>query len=160
MRWNIITLGRLLDKGKNTQKSQETKVKEKNAFKIQCPNAWMVCVAALFFAGAALAAESEIPTVDGHLGSCSATFTVRDKDNKPIYNARIITTFRYGPLGMRKMSLEVGTDSEGKARVAGLPEKRKDPLEFEITSGQLSKKVTADPSRDCKAAIEVNLGNQ
>ena len=120
----------------------------------------MICALALAFAGAALAAEADIPTVDGHLGSCSATFTVRDKENKPIYNAKISVLFRYGPLGMRKMSLEVGTDSEGKARVAGLPEKRKDPLEFEITSGQLSKTVKADPSTNCKAAIEVNLGTQ
>jgi hypothetical protein len=135
-------------------------VKERNAFKIHCPNAWRICVVALVFAGAAFAAETEIPTVDSHLGSCSATFTVRDKDHKPIYNAKISTTFRYGPLGTRKMSLEVGTDSEGKGRVAGLPEKRKNPLEFEITSGQLSKKVTADISKECKSSIEVSLGNQ
>jgi hypothetical protein len=135
-------------------------VKERAALRIHRLNAWMICVMALAFGGAALAAEAEIPTVDSHLGSCSATFTVRDKDNKPIYNAKIFVQFRYGILGTRKMSLEVGTDSEGKARVAGLPEKRKNPLEFEITSGQFSKTVTADPSRNCKATIEVNLGTQ
>jgi hypothetical protein len=135
-------------------------VKERDGLKIRCLNAWMICAVALAFAGAAPAAEAEIPTVDGHLGSCSAAFTVRDKENKPVYNAKITVAFRYGPLGIRKMSLEVGTDSEGKARVAGLPEKRKKPLEFEITSGQLSKTVTADPSKECKATIEVNLGTQ
>jgi hypothetical protein len=135
-------------------------VKERDTLKIHCLNAWMICAMALAFAGTALAAEAEIPTVDGHVGSCSATFTVRDKENKPIYNAKISVTFRYGALGTRKMSLEVGTDSEGKARVAGLPEKRKNPLEFKVTSGQLSKTVTDDPSKDCKATIEVNLGTQ
>ena len=135
-------------------------MKERDSLKIYRPNAWMICAMALAFAGAALAAEAEIPTVDGHLGSCSATFTVLDKENKPIYNAKISVQFRYGLFGIRKMSLEVGTDSEGKARVAGLPEKRKNPLEFEITSGQLSRTVTADPSKNCKATIEVNLWAQ
>jgi len=132
-------------------------VKERDAFKSHRLTVWMTGAFALLLAGSAFAAADDIPTVDGHLGGCSATFTVRDKENKPIYNARISVVFRYGPLGVRKMSLEVGTDSEGRARVAGLPENRKNPLEFEIISGPLSKTVTADTSKKCKATIEVNL---
>ena len=135
-------------------------MKERDAFKTPRLTAWIIGAFALLFAGVAFAAVDEIPTVDGHLGGCSVTFTVRDKENKPIYNARISVVFRYGPLGVRKMSLEVGTDSEGKARVAGLPENRKNPLEFEIISGPLSKTVTSDTSTKCKATIEVNLGTE
>ena len=120
----------------------------------------MICLLALALTGVALAAQAQIPTVDAHLGSCSATFTVRDKDKKPVYNAKVSVQFRYGPLGTRKMSLEVGTDSEGKARVAGLPENRKNPFEFEISSGQLSKIIRADTAKECKMTIEVNLGTE
>jgi hypothetical protein len=112
---------------------------------------------ALAFTGLALAAEPEIPVVDGHLGSCSRDFTVRDRDHKPIYNAKISVLIRYGALGLHKMSLEVGTDSEGRARVAGLPEKVKKPLGFKIESGQLSKELMVDTTNDCKASIDVDL---
>ena len=132
-------------------------MKERDAFKSHRLTVWMTGAFALLLAGSAFAAADDIPTVDGHLGGCSATFTVRDKENKPIYNARISVVFRYGPLGVRKMSLEVGTNSDGKARVAGLPEKMKKPLEFKITSGQLSKELLVDTTKDCKASIDVDL---
>ncbi len=100
----------------------------------------------------------EVPVVDGHLGSCSATFTVTDEQKKPIYDAKIDVTMRYGFMGLHKTELQVGTDSDGKARVAGIPEKVKKPLEFRITSGELSKTIKYSPAPKCHASFEVVLG--
>jgi hypothetical protein len=83
---------------------------------------------------------------------------VTDSEKKPIYNARIEVEIRYGALGLHKVELQVGTNGDGKARVIGLPEKRKKPLQFLISSGQLSKVVPLDPTAKCNAEIEVILG--
>ena len=108
---------------------------------------------------APLAADDspEVPVVDGALGSCKADFTVKDEAGKPIYNAKIRITLKYGFLNKRKTELEVGTNSDGKARVTGLPNLPKRPLEFEIKSGTVSKAVTDDPSTTCNAVYEVTL---
>jgi hypothetical protein len=109
---------------------------------------------------AAFAEEQEIPTVDGHLGVCSTAFTVTDSASKPIYNAKIMVDVRYGFLGSRKMSLEVGTNGDGKAKVAGLPEKLKNPLQFEIVSNQLTKKIVVDVAAKCNESVQVKLEPQ
>lgn len=115
----------------------------------------------LFLGGVMLAAqELEVPVVDGHIGACSATFTVMDNGKRPIYNAKIDVVIHYGFLGLHKTALQVGTNSDGKARVAGLPERVKKPLEFFITSGRLSKTVLVDPSVKCDANFEVTLVTQ
>jgi hypothetical protein len=108
---------------------------------------------------AAIAADNplEVPVVDGALGSCKADFTVKDEAGKPIYNAKIHITLKYGFLNKRKTELEVGTNSDGKARVTGLPNLPKRPLEFEIKSGTVSKAVTDDPATTCNAVYEVIL---
>jgi hypothetical protein len=99
----------------------------------------------------------EIPVVDGGIGSCKADFHVTDEAGKPIYNAKIKVTLKYGFLNVRKTELEVGTNSDGKARFTGLPDSPKKPLEFEIKSGTVSKSVTDDPSTNCSASYEVTL---
>jgi hypothetical protein len=108
----------------------------------------------------AVAAEENIPVIDAHLGGCSTTVTVLDREGKPVYNAKVSVDIRYGFLGVRKMSLEAGTNVEGKATLAGLPEKAKEPLEFQVTSGSLSKKVLVDTAAKCKDSIQVKLGGQ
>jgi hypothetical protein len=104
--------------------------------------------------------EPETPVVDGHLGFCSANFTVMDNEQRPIYNAKINVVIRYGFLGIHRMTLQVGTDSAGKARVAGLPDNSKKPLKFDITSGRLSKTLMVDISAKCDSSVEVNLVTQ
>ena len=99
----------------------------------------------------------EIPVVDGGIGSCKADFHVKDDTGKPIYNAKIKVTLKYGFFNVRKTELEVGTNSDGKARFTGLPDSPKKPLEFEIKSGTVSKSVTDDPSTNCSASYEVTL---
>ncbi len=112
----------------------------------------------LFLCGGLIAAQSpEVPVVDGGLGSCRADFTVKDGSDKPIYNAKIHVTIKYGFLSKRKAELEVGTNSDGKARVTGLPNLPKRPLEFSVKSGTVEKTVTDDPSNNCNATFDVTL---
>ena len=114
----------------------------------------------LFLCGGVFAAQSpspQIPAVDGGLGSCRAEFMVKDGSDKPVYNAKIHVTIKYGFLHKRKAELEVGTNSDGKASVVGLPNMPKKPLEFTIKSGTVSKSVTDDPSDNCNAKYDVTL---
>jgi len=112
----------------------------------------------LFLCGGLLASQSaQIPVVDGGLGSCRADFTVKDGSDKPIYNAKIHVLIRYGFLSKRKTELEVGTNSDGKARVTGLPNMPKKPLEFTVKSGTVEKNITDDPSDHCQANFDVTL---
>ena len=74
--------------------------------------------------------KSEIPSINGSVGSCSALFTVLDAGKKPVYDAKINVVIRYGFGGLHKVELQVGTNSDGKARVIGLPEKSKSPSSF------------------------------
>src|SRR5437879_13089242 len=83
----------------------------------------------------------EVPVVDGGIGPCRADFTVKDEAGKPLYDAKIKVTLRYGIFNKRKMDLEIGTNSDGKARIIGLPDSPRKPLEFQIKSGTVSKSV-------------------
>jgi len=99
----------------------------------------------------------EVPVVDGGIGPCRADFTVKDEAGKPIYDAKIKVTLRYGIFNKRKMDLEIGTNSDGKARIIGLPDSPKKPLEFQIKSGTVTKSVEDDPSTNCTAVYDVTL---
>src|SRR5262252_395523 len=112
----------------------------------------------VFGCGALLARQApQIPVVAGALRSCRATFTVKYGSDKPIYNAKVHVLIKYGFFSKRKTELEVGTNSDGKASVTGLPNMPKKPLEFTITSGTVSKNITDDPSDNCNATFDVTL---
>ncbi|MGH9781689.1 MAG: hypothetical protein ACRD33_07690, partial [Candidatus Acidiferrales bacterium] len=119
----------------------------------------VICaVAFLAISGATMAANApDVPSVDGGIGSCSANFTVEDGANKPIYNAQIEVLLRYGFMNLRKTDLQVGTNSDGKARFTGLPNFPKKPLDFHIKSGTISKTITDDPTSNCNANYNVVL---
>ncbi len=103
----------------------------------------------------------DVPVVNGGLGSCSADFTVADSANKPIYYAKIHVTIVYGFMNKRKQDLDIGTNSDGKARFEGLPNKlKKKPLDFQVRSGEQMKSVMIDPEVDCHASSSVVLGTQ
>jgi len=102
--------------------------------------------------------EPQVPVINGMAGACSANFTVTDSEKKPIYDAKIEVTIRYGFAGMHKSELQIGTNSDGKARVTGLPEKSKKPLEFRVSSGTLSKTVRINPTEKCDSSVDVVLG--
>jgi hypothetical protein len=123
--------------------------------------AWIAEIALLLLiAGLGLptAKAAEVPVIKGELGPCSADFTVTDSANKPLYDAKIHVTVRYGFMSKRKTDLEVGTNSDGKARIEGLPDKVKKPLEFQIRHAQLLKSLLHDPANECHANFTVALG--
>ncbi len=108
--------------------------------------------------GLVQAAPVEVPAVNADLGPCTADFTVINGARKPLYNAKVTVTIKYGFLGLRKISLEVGTNSDGKARVEGLPSKvRKHPLGFVVRSGSEVKTIEHYPAVNCNARYEVVL---
>ena len=98
----------------------------------------------------------ELPIIDARLGACAADFTVTDADGKPVYNATIRVRIRYGFMNVKRMDLEVGTNSDGKARVDGLPAKAK-PLAYEITRADKQAAVEQNLATSCKASYEVSL---
>ena len=103
-------------------------------------------------------AEVPVPVIKGDVGTCTADFTVKDSENKPIYDAKIRVSIRYGFMGQKRTDLEIGTNSDGKARFEGLPDRQKKPkgaFEYQIRSGDLTKTVVQDPLVQCDAKFDV-----
>src|SRR5580698_5620687 len=104
------------------------------------------------FAGPQAApAAGDTPVVTGSSGNCSADFTVSDASGKGIYDAQIEIQIRYRFGGFHRLDAKVGTNSDGKARIEGLPEQIKNTAEFNVTHGDQSKAVPYDPASDCHA---------
>jgi hypothetical protein len=101
-------------------------------------------------------ATPELPVLDAKLGGCSADFTVKGEDGKPVYLALINVRVRYGTLGIRRMDLEVGTNSEGKARIKGLPDKAR-LMTYAITKDDKKTEVDQDVEKTCAAKLDVTL---
>jgi hypothetical protein len=110
---------------------------------------------------AAIAAGVEIPVLNAELGNCSIDFTVRGPGNNPLYNAKIRAELRYGFMSLRHISLEVSTNSDGKAKITGLPSSPKKEFEFRIISGNFYKKTPHFPSSKCEEdKIDITFGPQ
>ena len=95
--------------------------------------------------------QNSVPTVDGGAGPCSVEFTATDSNGAVVSNAQIIVHVEYGFLGAHKLDLQVATDSHGKARFIGLPEKTDNGLFFEAFKGNLKGVATVDPNSECEA---------
>ena len=122
---------------------------------------WMLAMFFLCGAGAQSLAGNpvDVPTISGGMGPCTADFTVVDTSNQPVFDAKIHVRMKYGFLSTRYTELEVGTNSDGRARMEGLPEKlKKPPMEFTIRRGDETKSVTNDPAVECHATFNVSLG--
>lgn len=102
--------------------------------------------------------KPELAVISARLGRCSADFTVKDLDGKPVYAAIIHVRIRYGFLGVKRMDLEIGTNSDGKARIDGLPDKAR-LLTYDISSAGRKAAVEQDLSITCEAAYDVPLKN-
>jgi hypothetical protein len=112
----------------------------------------------LAFCGAAAAGiQPDVPSVDAGIGSCRADFTVKDGAGKPLYNAKINITIKFGFLNLHKTQLEAPTNTNGQARFTGLPNFSKKPLAFVIRAGTVSKTITDDPATNCNAVFGVTL---
>ncbi len=102
------------------------------------------------------ASKPEIAVLKAGLGACSADFSVNDSGGKPVYAATIHVRVRYGVWGIKRADLEVGTNSDGKARIEGLPGKAK-PLAFDIQKADKKAAVEQNVSDTCHANYEVSL---
>jgi len=115
-----------------------------------------LAAAALVQQPVAEAPEPDLAVISARLGGCTADFTVKDADGEPIYAATVHVRIRYGFLGIKRMDLEVGTDSAGRARVEGLPDTVK-PLTFDIQKDEMEATVEQTHLSDCQATYEVSL---
>jgi len=115
-------------------------------------------VLALTIAGpqAAEPPKPDLATISARLGMCTADFTVTGADGKPVYAATVHVRIRYGFLGMKRMDLEVGTNSDGKARVEGLPLGGR-RLVYDITKDKQETTVEQDLTTNCHAMYAVTL---
>jgi len=98
-----------------------------------------------------------VPVVDGGIGACSADFTVTDAAGAPVYAAKIKVHIAYGFMYARKLDLEVGTNSDGRAGFTGLPNRVKHGLFFKASEGDLTAEAFDDPSNTCKAQFTLTL---
>ena len=119
----------------------------------------MPAVAILALAAAiaqANTAPPELPVLKARLGGCSADFIVKSADGTPVYLALVHVQVRYGTMGIKRMDLEVGTNSEGTARIEGLPDKAR-PMTYDVQKDDKKAVVNQDVAKSCQAKLEVTL---
>ena len=100
--------------------------------------------------------KPEVTVLNARLGPCSAEFTVNDADGKPVYAAMVHVLVRYGFMGIKRADLEVGTSSDGKARIEELPAKGK-PLTYDIQKDGKKVIVEQDLAKACEGKYAVTL---
>jgi hypothetical protein len=137
--------------------------------KLSLRQTFVIALASTLFAATAFAQEAK-PTapssgqppneISAGMGSCRVLFTVTDLMGKPIYDAQIKTTIHYGFLGKRRLSLQIGTNADGRARFVKMPDEVRNPLEFQISHGSQSAIMTWDPGSECDASYPVLLGGK
>ena len=98
-----------------------------------------------------------VPVIDGGIGPCTADFTITDPAASPVYAANIKVHIAYGFMYARKLDLEVGTNSDGKARFTGLPDRVKRGLFFEASESDRTAEAFDDPARTCQAKFTLAL---
>ena len=97
------------------------------------------------------------PVIDGGIGSCSADFTITDPAGAPVYAAKIKVHIAYGFMYAHKLDLEIGTNSDGKARFTGLPARTKRGLFFEASEADRSGTAFVDPAVTCQSQFTIAL---
>ena len=75
-------------------------------------------------------ASQKVPEISGNLGGCSVEVRVIDSAGKPVYGAQVSVHMRYGFGGFHRLDLQIGTNSDGRARFVCLTERARMPLSF------------------------------
>ena len=100
----------------------------------------------------------KVPVMDGGSGPCSVELTITTADGKPVYGAIVRVHISYGFMGIKRMDLEAGTNSDGKVKFTGLPSKVHDPpLVFRATKDDLTGVANDDPQQECQAKHDLFL---
>ena len=101
--------------------------------------------------------DEKVPVIQGGAGPCSLELTV-SMDGKPVYAATVKVHIKYGFGGMRRLDLEAGTNSDGKVKFAGLPDRvQRPPLEFQASRDEFQGVAVFDPATECQAKREIAL---
>jgi len=104
------------------------------------------------------AQTEDVPVTDGGAGPCSVELTVTGADAKPVFSALVNVHMAYGFAGAHKLDMGVYTNTQGKGKFTGIPEKvRKPPLEFRATKGDMVGVATMNPAAECQAKLEIVL---
>lgn len=98
-----------------------------------------------------------VPVLDGGAGPCSADFTITDAAGAPVYAAKIKVHIAYRFGSFHKLDLEVSTNTDGKARLTGLPNRVKRGLNFQASEGDRTGEAAVDPSTTCNANLTIAL---
>jgi hypothetical protein len=101
-------------------------------------------------------AKPEVTVLKAGLGGCSADFLVKDADGKPVYSANVHVRVRYGVFGVKRADLEVGTNSNGEARIEGLPDKAK-PMAYDVQKDGKKASAEQDVMTNCRAKYDLTL---
>jgi hypothetical protein len=118
----------------------------------------MLAAVLLLSEAQARASNEQVPVIQGGAGPCSLELTVRGADGKPVYAATVKVHIKYGFGGMRRLDLEAGTNSEGKVKFAGLPDRvQRPPLEFHASKDDFMGTGLFDPSAECQARHDITL---
>ena len=104
--------------------------------------------------------ENPVPAISGDLGPCTAEFTVSGTKLKPIYNAKLEVELRYGFAGIRRTTLEIYTNVDGKARFTGLPDTNKRPLTFTASYNGRKTVVIVDVEQNCHGTYSAIVTDQ
>ena len=101
---------------------------------------------------ALLIQPAEIPVLKADLGACTADFTVTDATGAPVYSATIHARIRYGVMGVKRMDVEIGTNSDGKARFEGLPAKAR-LIAYDVSKDAKSAAVSQKVPKQCNSSF-------
>jgi hypothetical protein len=105
-------------------------------------------------------APGQVPVISADLGDCSAEIHVTGSKLHPLYKAKIETEIKYGFGGFHRLSLEIYTDVNGRARFEGLPERPRQPLSFEVTYEGRKTAVIVHPIQQCHGTYEAIVTDQ
>jgi len=118
---------------------------------------WFALAGSLLLTLSALAQEQQVASIDAGIGPCKAEFRVTDEAGKPVFDAKVHTLIKYGAFGIRKTELTVGTNSEGIARITGLPDFNKRPIVFDVTKEGKRWERKFEPGENCQPKYDVSL---
>lgn len=110
-----------------------------------------------------------VPVTNADLGNCSAHFRVTDSSGRPVYGANIHVVidrnllslpgfFTFRGIPWRSKELRILTDANGEAIVAGLPEKIKKQLVFDVSKARFMNLIVFAPENDsCHPDFDVRF---
>jgi hypothetical protein len=132
-----------------------------------------LCLLLLFLSASMVFAQDEtakapahqnkvpVPIINSDLGGeCSAEIRVTDVKDNPVYNAKVSVEIKYGFGGFHHTTLEVYTNTDGKARFEGLPRKSRGPYAFTANYQGRQTTVIDEPRDNCKGSFTAVLPNE